>query len=735
MRAITKIARQELSLLFHSPVAWLILIVFPVQIGIDLVYYIQMVGRSQRMGHHFSDVTALVFTGKEGFFMNVKNTLYFYIPLLTMGLISRETHSGSIKLLLSSPIKIRDIIVGKYLAMLGYGVLLLLIILLYCISGSFFIEQMDWPLVVSGLVGLYLLIAAYAAIGLFMSSLTTYQVVAAISTLAILAALNFVGQLFQGNDTVRHITYFMSIAGRTEQMIRGLISSEDVLYFVLVIFLFLAIAGMRLLDQREARPLQLRIARYAGLAGICFLIGYTSSRPSITGYMDMTATNRHTLGPQSKALVQKMEQPLTITTYVNIMDQNFYLGAPEKKSEDEKLFIPYRRFLPGLQMKYVYYYNFASNKELYKKYPGESDEAIARKVADIQDISFKQVLSPAQVSKLADLAPEENRLVRELQYGNQKTFLRYYDDFMIYAGEQEITAALRRILTPAQIPVVTFVTGNGERSSSKKGDAEFRKFAVELTFRGALVNQGFNVDTVNLDQQAISAATGILVIAAPQTPFSAVALAKVKQYIESGRNLFVITEPGSGAATAPVLQDLGIQAGEQSIKEPSRDYAPDFLLAHFSTQIGKIAPGLEALRADSAVVSAPGAVALQYVAQPGTVITPLVVAQNNQSLLLALERKQAGKAQRIVVSGDADLLSTAELSRFKPEVRNQRLITSLFRWFTYGEFPVNTGSVPSKDAIDSDDTGILWMRVIFFGILPLSLLVFAATLLIYRKRR
>ena len=735
MRAITKIARQELSLLFNSPVAWLILIVFPVQIGIDYVYYIQMVGRSQRMGHHFNDVTALVFTGKEGFFMNVKNTLYFYIPLLTMGLISRETHSGSIKLLLSSPIKIRDIIIGKYLAMLGYGLLLLLIIVMYCISGSFFIRHIDWTLLVSGSLGLYLLIAAYSAIGLFMSSLTTYQVVAAISTLAILAGLNFVGGLFQGNDAVRHITYFMSIAGRTEQMIRGLISTEDVLYFVLVVAFFLAIAGMRLLDQREARPLKFRIARYTALACGLFLAGYISSRPALTGYVDMTATNRHTLGPQSKALVKQMNQPLVITTYANILDQNFYLAPPEKKSEDEKLFIPYRRFLPSLQMKYVYYYDFGDNKELYKKYPGESSEAIARKVADIQDISFKRVLTPEQVRKLANLAPEENRLVRELQYGNKKTFVRYFDDFMIYAGEPEITAALKRLLTPGEIPLITFVTGNGERSTDRKGDADYRKFARELSFRAALVNQGFDVDTVNLDRQELAPATAVLVLAAPKTALSATAVAKLQQYIQSGRNLFVLTEPGSNAATAPVLQELGVKADEQPVTEPSKDYAPDFIMAHFAEGAGAIEPRFSALQADSAIVSVPGAAALQQVNASVFHATPLLVTQNKQPLVMALERKQSGRQQRIIVSGDADFISTAELSRSRPEVRNQLMTTSLFRWFTNGAFPVNTGSIPSKDAIESDDTGVLALRIVFFGVLPLALLVFATSLLMYRKRR
>jgi ABC-2 type transport system permease protein len=735
MRIIIRIARQELSLLFHSPVAWLILIVFPIQIGIDYLHYIQMIGRAQRMGNHFTDVTAMVFGGKEGFYPGVKSTLYFYIPLLTMGLISRETHSGSIKLLLSSPIKVRDIVLGKYLAMMGYGALLLVIICLYSISGSYFIEHIDWQLLWSGALGLYLLICAYAAIGLFMSSLTTYQVVAAISTLAVLALLNFIGGLFQGNDTVRHITYFMSISGRTEQFIAGLISSEDAIYFFIVIGFFLAITGMRLQDQRDAKSGYLRTARYIGLVVFCFVTGYISALPVATGYIDMTASRKHTLGPQSRALVNKMDKPLKITTYVNILDDNYYLGAPEKKSEDERILIPYRRFLPDLTMEYVYYYDFGHNKNLYKNYPGESDAAIAKKVADIQDLDIKKVLPPAAIRKLVNLQPEENRLVRSLQYGDGQTFLRYYNDMMIYPSEREFTAALKHIVTPSRIPTITFLTGNGERSIDKAGDAALKMFVKEGSFRGALINQGFTVDTVNLDLQDVSAHTSVLVIAAPASNFSPKVQERLQQYIAGGRNLFVMTEPGSQAVLQPLLQQLDVQAGDVTVQEESRDYAPDFLLSHFAEQAAAISPALGAYRADSGVVSVSGAVNLQYGSTQGFQVVPLLVSKNNQALAIALERKQSGKTQRIIVTGDADFMSSAEIARRKPAVWNQPFNTELFRWFTYGEFPIDTGAMRSRDVIDSDDAGILTMRIFFFGVLPVSLLLLAAALLIYRKRR
>src|SRR6185437_4184988 len=127
----------------------------------------------------------------------VQKSLYLYVPLLTMGLMSRELSSGSIKLLLSSPIRISKIVLGKFVAMMGYCLLFVAVLVLYCLCGSILIRHMDMGMIVPALVGTYLLILAYSAIGLFMSSLTPYQVVAALSTLGVLAFMNYIGNIGQ----------------------------------------------------------------------------------------------------------------------------------------------------------------------------------------------------------------------------------------------------------------------------------------------------------------------------------------------------------------------------------------------------------------------------------------------------------------------------------------------------------------------------------------------------------
>lgn len=734
MRSIYRIARQELSILFHSPVAWLILIVFPIQVGMEFAEYILMLGRSQRMGAYFSQVTNIVFASKQGFYAGVKNTLYFYIPLLTMGLISRELHSGSIKLLLSSPIKVKDIVLGKYVAMMAYGLILIGIIGLFGFSASFFIKNIDYLQIISGALGLYLLICAYAAIGLFMSSLTSYQVVAAISTLAILGLLNFVGGLFQGNDVVRHITYFLSINGRTEQFISGLISSEDVIYFLLIIIFFLTITGMRLQTGREAKSTKIKFARYAVLIAGCIIVGYISSRPRLTAYLDMTVAKSRTLSDRSIAYIRQMDKPLKITTFVNVLGDNFYLGAPETKSTDERLFNQYRRFIPDLQMEYVYYYDLADNKMLLKSNKGSTIEELAKKVADIQNMDFNKLLGPAEIRKIVDLKPEENRLVRLLEYGDRKTFLRYYEDVIIYPTEQEITAAIKRLMEPEKIPTITFVTGHSERSAYRADESDLRKAATEFSYRYSLINQGFDVDTVNLGKTDIPHHTTALVIADPKTDFSIEETQKIKQYIDRGGNMLILAEPGSQPFLNPILQHIGVHTGNSLIMQQTRDYSPELVQALFTDAATNFSERYKPLKDDSAVITMPGVSTVSYL-EESFKVWPLLISKEQTPLSVAMSRKIGNKEQKIVVTADADFLSTAELSRRNPENRNFAFITGLFSWFTNGEFPVNTAGQRSRDKIDSDDKGVMLLRTFFFGILPACFLIAGATLLIYRKRR
>lgn len=139
---IFKVAKTELRNLFYSPVAWFLTIAFMVQCAVFYCTPVTtgskwqdvMMENSPEFKNWGFSLTAGLFLGQGGIFDSVLHNLFLFVPLLTMGLISREINNGTIKLLYSSPIKTRDIVLGKYLAIMIYNLLLVMILGIFMIS-------------------------------------------------------------------------------------------------------------------------------------------------------------------------------------------------------------------------------------------------------------------------------------------------------------------------------------------------------------------------------------------------------------------------------------------------------------------------------------------------------------------------------------------------------------------------------------------------------------------------
>ena len=114
---IGHIAKTELQTLFYSPIAWLVLVIIAIQTGMTFTDNFGSIVESQASGYSNTGISLRLF-GPQGLLFMLQNNLYLYIPLLTMGLISRELSSGSIKLLYSAPVNNAQIVLGKYLAMM-----------------------------------------------------------------------------------------------------------------------------------------------------------------------------------------------------------------------------------------------------------------------------------------------------------------------------------------------------------------------------------------------------------------------------------------------------------------------------------------------------------------------------------------------------------------------------------------------------------------------------------------
>jgi len=323
MKTVFKIAGTELRSLFYSPIAWFLMIVFMVQCGQAYIYMLDDTARAQELQMLvITSLTQRIFLSLSGVFGNVMGKLYLYIPLLTMGLISREINGGTIKLLYSSPVKVQQIVFGKYVAMMIYSLVLIAIVGIFMIAGMFNIRSADGGMLLSGTLGFYLLLCAYSAIGLFMSCLTTYQVVAAVSTFIMIGILSYIGELWQGIDFVRDLTYFLSLSGRTEHMLNGLITTKDVMYFLIIVYIFLGLTIYKLKSGRESKPALVKAGRYTIIVFSALAIGYVTSRPALTGYWDVTTNKSRTLTPNAQRIIRELGvEPLEVFHQLGSLDR------------------------------------------------------------------------------------------------------------------------------------------------------------------------------------------------------------------------------------------------------------------------------------------------------------------------------------------------------------------------------------------------------------------------------
>ena len=775
MNTIFKIARAELRTLFYSPVAWFLGIIFMIQCSIfytSLVYTTakgqELYTKNPRFGGFVRSLTRAIYLNGDGLFANVMQNLYLFIPLLTMGILSREVSNGSIKLLYSSPIKTRHIIFGKYLSLMLCSLVLMAIVGIFMVSGVFNIQSIDYGLLLAASLGFYLLVCAYSAIGLFMSSLTTYQIVSAIGTFVIIFILSRIGSLWQQIDFVRDLTYFLSMNGRTGTMLNGLITTKDVFYFLLVIGMFLGFTLLKLKAGRTSTRWYITAGKYVGIIVVALALGYISSRPKLVGYWDTTASQSNTIHPRVQEILQSLgDEPMEVTLYTNLMGMNVKDGLPQNRNAYlSGMWERYVRFKRNIEFKYEYYYAAKPDSYLFKTYPGKTIDEIAKDNAKAGDLDFSLFKKPGEMKQINDLATEDFNLVMQLKYKGKKTFLRTYP-FPVWPGEEHVAAAISR-LRGLQPPKVLFVNGNLERSISVTGERGFSGHTIQKLSREALINNGFDIDTISLDSQDIPSGSGniaALVLADPKTELSATVKSKINTYIESGGNMLILGESGKEDILNPILKPLGLQFTKGILVEVSKNNAPDMFYPYLTHAAGNLAEEDQLLKikqgdmSDTLSFISESIVPIQYIennsrflktpismTKPGkawlkkgklvkdSVPPTLNVAQGDLKLesfitSIAITRKINNKEQRIFISGDADFLS----NRFGGGSYVGRAIYS---WLDYNKYPIYGPKAPPKDdLLIITPAAASTSKVVFTWIIPAILIIVGTVLLIRRKRK
>jgi ABC-2 type transport system permease protein len=171
-------------------------------------------------------------------------------PLLTMRLITEERRLGTIKLLFSSPISITELVLGKYFGMVAFYCLMLMMISL--MPASLLLgTQLDLGQIASGLIGLFLLMSSFAAIGLFISSLTQQPATAAISTFGVLFLLWIINiASSNSSESSAEILSYLSLLKHYTSLLNGIFNSADVLFYLFVSIFFILLSIWRLDGER-----------------------------------------------------------------------------------------------------------------------------------------------------------------------------------------------------------------------------------------------------------------------------------------------------------------------------------------------------------------------------------------------------------------------------------------------------------------------------------------------------
>jgi ABC-2 type transport system permease protein len=244
---IINVARKELKSLFASPMGWIILALLMLAFG---SFYLQGVN------NYFDVMSGSIRPAERvGVTIFVGQTVYgiasflmlFAVPLLSMGLISGERKSQTLPFLFSAPISLAEIVVGKFLGLIIFLSILVAYILLMLSTLNIWAD-IDFGYLLSNSLGLILLAASFAALGIYFSSLTSQPIVAAILSFIALFALMGLDKFFGSQPN--HWFGYISLMKHFQSFSRGIIDSKDIIYFILFITTFLVLTIRRLDSDR-----------------------------------------------------------------------------------------------------------------------------------------------------------------------------------------------------------------------------------------------------------------------------------------------------------------------------------------------------------------------------------------------------------------------------------------------------------------------------------------------------
>jgi len=242
------IARKELRSLFATPMGWLILGIFQAIVGtyysLSFNQYFEIMHSAQWQVQRIGMTQFMA----EGVFGVAAILMLLVVPLVSMKLVSEERKNQTLVLLMSAPLSISELILGKLLGMVLF-LSLLIISMVGMIAMLLPWTEIDLPYLLTHAFGLWLLMVASSALGLYISCLTAQPLLAAFGSMSALSVCMLLDKFF--SDDHQALFHALSLMQHYRQLSLGMLNSRDILFFMLFALLFVMLAIHRLEADRR----------------------------------------------------------------------------------------------------------------------------------------------------------------------------------------------------------------------------------------------------------------------------------------------------------------------------------------------------------------------------------------------------------------------------------------------------------------------------------------------------
>ncbi len=492
--------------------------------------------------------------GYPYFAYSVSSVIFLFmlsVPILTMRILAEEKRSKTDQLILTAPVSVGAVVMGKFLALVTIFLIPTLIACVYpLIMANFGSVPMGEAYL--SILAFFLFGTASIAVGVFISSLTESQVIAAVLSFAVL----FLGYMMPsicsiisstGNLLTRLLGCF-DMYTPFANLLEGTLNIGSIVYFVSLTALVLFLTVQSIQKRRYSVSVKnLSFSAYStGMIALAIAVVAAANlvireMPSSWTAIDLTSEKLYSLTDQTKEFVNNMQEDVTIYVIVNEDNQDTTLGQTLQRYDDLSDHIT------------VEYVDPTVNPRFHTQY---TDSTIS-------------------INSLIVVSDKRNRVIDYSDiYESSFDYSTYTSTTTGYDGEGQITSALDYVLSD-DLPKVYLTEGHGE-------------YSLSSSFTDALTKENVEYETINLmDYDTVPEDTACLIINGPQSDLSADDADKVTSYLESGGKVILIT--GYTGSEMPnrdaLLEYMGMSVADGLVVEQDQNYyyrSPYYLLPDVS---------------------------------------------------------------------------------------------------------------------------------------------------------